>query len=137
MCTPVPLDSPIRRPAAPRVDLAGAGLALACAIHCAALPLLTGLLAGGGLGWLASEGFGHGVLAISLALAAASLGVGIRRHRSAVPLTLLGLAVPCFAMAELVLATPVAVASAASAGGLLVATAHVQNRRLLRSDLRD
>ena len=137
MCTPVPLESPIRRPAALRVDLAGAGLALACAVHCAALPLLTGLLAGGGLGWLASERFGHGVLAVSLAVAATSLGRGIRRHRSSVPLTLLGLAVPCFAFAELVLATPAVVASAASAGGLLVATAHVQNRRLLRGTLRD
>jgi hypothetical protein len=132
MYIPGSLESPVRRPAALRADLAGAGLALACAIHCAALPLLTGLLAAGGLGWLASERFGHGVLAVSLALAGASLGRGIRRHRSSVPLTLLGLALPCFALAELVLATPSAVASAASAGGLLVATAHVHNRRLLR-----
>lgn len=114
------------------LDTAGAGLALACAIHCAAAPLLLVAASAAGLGWLVSEPFGRAVVMVSLTLASWSLVTGRRRHGQAGPLALLGAALPCFLAAELAGWSRVPAAVAATGGGLLVAAAHLWNRRLVR-----
>jgi hypothetical protein len=117
-----------------RLDQLGAAASLTCAAHCAAMPLLIGLLPLVGLSFLANE-------QTEIVLASLSIGVGIlnlipsyaRKHRQWRPLLLF------ISGASLIIAvkfltegsrleTPAMVL-----GALLIACAHMINRRLCRS----
>ncbi len=65
----------------------GAGLAasVACAIHCAAMPLLIGYLPMLGLSWLADESFHQVMALVCFGLAALAFLPGWRRHGSLAP----------------------------------------------------
>ncbi|MBN8726154.1 MAG: MerC domain-containing protein [Xanthomonadales bacterium] len=112
-------------------DRFGATAAFLCAVHCAALPLLIGLLPALGLGFLADHGFERGFVAFASVLAASSLILGFRRHHDlrafallapGVVLLVAGVATePAGTIVHAVLVT---------GGGLLVALAHLANQRL-------
>ena len=65
----------------PWVDSMGAWISLGCALHCAAIPLLFGVLTPLGLGFLIHDQFEKIFLTVSVALALASLSWGYRLHR--------------------------------------------------------
>jgi uncharacterized membrane protein YfcA len=118
-----------------RFDRLGAAASLACAAHCAAMPLLIGLLPLVGLDFLAEE-------QTELALAGLSIGVGslsvipsyARKHRQWRPLLLFAFG------ASLIIAVRLLVednsrleALTMTVGALLIAFAHMVNRRLCQS----
>lgn len=80
-----------------KLGMAGSGL---CLIHCLAMPVLGGFLAGSGIGFLADEIL-HEILALALiALAALAFFPGYRRHRDKRVILLMtgGLALISFAV---------------------------------------
>lgn len=66
-------------------DQAGIIASLACAVHCAAMPLVLGYLPMLGLDWLADESFHRVMALVCFALAVSAFVPGWRRHRSFVP----------------------------------------------------
>jgi hypothetical protein len=118
-----------------RLDRFGAAASLACAAHCAAMPLLIGLLPLVGLSFLAGN-------RAEWALAGLSIGVGslslipsyARKHRRRRPLLLFAfgagliIAVRLLADDGSLLEAPIQ-----ALGALLIACAHMINRRLCRS----
>ena len=78
--------------AALRIDQLGAGLSLACALHCLAVPLLLSLLPFAGVGFLAGGSVETAFLGTSLVLAVGSLCWGFRIHHQRCTLLLLGAA---------------------------------------------
>jgi hypothetical protein len=118
-----------------RLDRLGAAASLACAAHCAATPLLIGLLPLVGMGFLAEE---H----TEWALAGLSIGVGslslipsyARKHRRWRPLLLFAFgAILIIAVRLLAEDGSRLEAPAMTLGALLIAFAHTVNRRLCRS----
>jgi hypothetical protein len=123
--------------AKPRWDLDAAGMtaSLACAVHCAAMPLVITLLPLVGLGFLANEWVEWLLVGLSALLGVASLCLGYRHHRSrrAFAILSVGLAfivigriaeerdLPMYGVPFLVF------------GGCVMAAAHWVNRRLCHS----
>ncbi len=68
-------------------DSAGLFVSVACAIHCAAMPLAVGYLPLLGLTWLADEAFHRFIVLICLGLAAWAFALGWKKHHSLVPAT--------------------------------------------------
>lgn len=69
----------------PIADGAGLFASVACAIHCAAMPLAISYLPMLGLGWLADESFHQVMAAVCFVLAASAFIPGWRKHRSLAP----------------------------------------------------
>jgi hypothetical protein len=118
-----------------RLDRLGAAASLACAAHCAAMPLLIGLLPLVGLGFLAEQ-------RTEWALAALSIGIGsmslipsyARKHRQWRPLLLFAVGASLIIVVRLLAeGGPRLEAPAMALGGLLIACAHMVNHRLCRS----
>jgi len=114
-----------------RLDWLGAAASLACAVHCAAMPLLIGLLPLVGLGFLASD-------QTEWALAGLSLGVGslslipsyARKHRQWRPLLLFAIGASLIIAMRLLAEDGSSLeAPALTLGALLIAFAHMINRR--------
>lgn len=63
-------------------DRLGAGLGIACAIHCLAMPLLIGVLPFLGLTWLASETMESWFAAVLIMTALIGVLWGMKRHGS-------------------------------------------------------
>ncbi len=66
-------------------DWAGMVASIACAIHCAAMPLVLAYLPALGLGWLADEGFHRWMAVICFGLAAFAFVPGWRKHGNLTP----------------------------------------------------
>lgn len=118
-----------------RLDRAGAAASLLCAAHCAAMPLLAGLLPLLGLSFVSSEGFEWMMIGLSLSIGTASLLPSFaRRHRQWRPLLFfafgasLMLAVRLWLEEKSQWETPVVVA-----GAVLIAAAHWVNLRLCQA----
>ncbi|UXI67083.1 MerC domain-containing protein [Tahibacter amnicola] len=129
--TPPPADAASHR-LARFADRFGATASFLCAVHCALLPFVIALLPAIGLGFLADHGIERGFVTFACVLATVTLYLGYRRHGRALGF---GLLVPGIAL----LLTGVLVdfdsyagvhAVLVSAGGTLVALAHVLNLRL-------
>lgn len=111
-------------------DRVGATASFLCALHCAALPLLLGVLPAPGLGFLADHAFERGFAAFASVFAATSLVFGFRRHQDFRAFALL---IPGVAL----LVAGVACdpgrfalhAALVTSGGLLLALAHLANQR--------
>lgn len=110
-----------------QAEKVGAGLSLACAVHCAALPLLAGALGVGhhhpGEGWLEPALIGSAAL-----VGLFTVGSSYRRHGRPLPLGLLiaGIAV---LVAGHSASFPVAESVTGLAGALLLLAAQWTNRR--------
>lgn len=152
--TPTPPASPLpHRPVLAHwhghLDLAGAWLSLACAAHCLALPLLLALVPATLMALRSFQHPGHGAVTLLLAMsrweslfallaasvALLSTGAGWRRHRRSWPLcnALGGSTLLLSASLYLPLKESLLWHGAASAcGGVMLATAHLRNRRAAR-----
>jgi hypothetical protein len=117
-----------------RLDRIGAAASLACAVHCAVTPLIVGLLPLVGLSFLASEQAEWSLVGLSLCVGIWSLLPSYaRKHRHWRPLLIFasgaGLIIAVRLLAEEGSSLE---APAMVAGALLIACAHLINRRLCR-----
>ena len=113
----------------------GATASLACAVHCALMPLVITLLPLVGLAFLADPRLEWALFAVSAAIGVTSLRLGFREHRSWRALAVLTIGLGTLATGRVAearalgwWAVPLVVA-----GGLTVALAHWVNRRLCQS----
>ncbi|WMJ69331.1 MerC family mercury resistance protein [Stenotrophomonas sp. 24(2023)] len=132
----------------PRLDLAGAWISLACALHCLALPLLLAFVPAAMMAMRSFQHPAHGLMtallvmsrwewlfalmASSLALSSTATGWRRHGHRAALLLALAG-ALPLLA-ASLYLPLKESLlwhGIATACGGVLLAAAHLLNRRAL------
>jgi len=86
-------------------DFAGVTASLACAIHCAAMPLVVAYLSALGLSWMAEEGFHQAMAVLCIAIALAAFVPGWRKHRRPSPV-LLGAVGLAFLMAAAFIMEP-------------------------------
>lgn len=115
-------------------DRLGMALSLACAIHCAAGPILIGTLALLGTHWLADERAEWTIIAVALLLGAGRLGYSfLHEHRDKRSLALFGLGAAAVLFAKTA-GSPGGMmeVSLMVTGGLFVAGAHAHNHRLCR-----
>jgi hypothetical protein len=118
-----------------RLDRLGAATSLACAAHCATMPLLAGLLPLVGMGFLASEQAEWVLVGLSLGIGSLSLLPSYaKKHRQWRPLLLFVFG------ASLIITVRLSVeegsrlqAPAMVIGALLIVCAHIVNQRLCRS----
>lgn len=133
-------SAPVEPPAAlPRisrfdqiVDRIGAVASFVCAVHCALLPIVFGVLPALGLGLLADHSLERAFVAFAIILATTSLLFGLRRHGSYRAFWLLvpGIALLLAGMLVGDDHTDVTHAVLVSIGGTLVALSHIVNLRL-------
>lgn len=118
-----------------RLDRLGAATSLACAVHCAAMPLLIGLLPLVGLSFLASEAAEWSLVSLSLGVGSLSLLPSYaRKHRQWRPLLLFAFGASLIIVVRLLVEEGSRLeAPAMTLGALLIACAHVINQQLCRS----
>jgi len=118
-------------------DRIGAAASFACAVHCAAIPILLGLGAAGAVSWLDHEPVEWGLVGLAAVVGTVSAWRGYRVHGNrAVALVL---AAAALSLGALMLHE--AGGHAHEGGfrwafpvlGLVIATSHLVNRRLCRS----
>lgn len=114
------------------VDRIGAAISFACAVHCLALPLCLAALPLLGLSFLASEVFESVMLISAVGFATLSLCWGRRVHGQNRLFLLLALALLSFAAAHAIETDPFH-ALLMGIGGLVLASAHLLNRKLCRT----
>lgn len=112
-----------------KLDRAGATASFLCAIHCLVAPLLAATAAAGALVFFHRE-IESLFIGTSLLLGAWSLGWGYLQHRKGQVLALYFLAAAAFATALLAGAAHFEIVFMV-AGGLLLASGHLLNRRFL------
>ncbi len=122
------------------VDRIGMSAAFACAIHCAAIPVVMALAPSIGLGFLGTETFELGFVGFAYLLGISSILLSYRRHGRffawwfIVP----GLAILSFErFFPWIHEQPVQHAVVMTAGGLLVGLAHLVNLRLSHGHVHD
>jgi MerC mercury resistance protein len=125
-------SEPLKGPRIWRAERLGAGLSIACAVHCLAAPVLLSLfplaVAGGTLG-PRLESF---LVLGSVLISSATLCSGFQRHRRKRVLLLLAAACSLLAAARLAAAEPLE-ALLVVAGTLCLLVGNLLNRRLCRS----
>jgi hypothetical protein len=116
------------------LDRIGAAASLACAVHCATMPLLAGLLPLVGMSFLASERAEWLLASLSLGIGGLSLAPSYaRKHRQWRPLLIFTFGASLIIVVRLLaeegsrLEAPVM-----ALGAMLIACAHLINRRLCR-----
>jgi hypothetical protein len=116
-------------------DTLGITASVACAVHCAATPLVLGALPTLGLSWLADGLLHQAMFAVCLGLAAAAFVPGVLRHGSWLPILIGTLGIVIIGGAAFGLEgaccgahTP-AVAWVTPFGGLFLIAAHLMNRQ--------
>ncbi|PZT27909.1 hypothetical protein A7X93_02850 [Stenotrophomonas maltophilia] len=134
----------------PRFDLAGAGLSLACAAHCIALPLLLAFVPAAMMALRSFQHPGHALMTTLLLmsrwewafallaslLALASTAAGLRGHRHWLPMRLALAGAGLLLSASLYPPLKESLlwhGMATACGGGLLAMAHLCNRRALRA----
>jgi hypothetical protein len=127
------MKNAVRKASSP-VDLVGTIASLTCAIHCALTPLVASSLPLIGMGFLADEGMEVALSIFSSVLAVVGFGLGFRRHRSLRPLVFLPAGITLFILARVAEGSGWgrACVPCLVGGGLLLAVAQIQNRRLCR-----
>lgn len=116
-------------------DRVGAAASLLCAVHCAALPFVLTLLPLLGLDFLAGHAFERGFVLFAGTLASVALVVGYRRHRRRLPLLLAlpGLLLLVAGISVDLDTAVIAHSVMVTAGGTLLACAHLVNLRISRA----
>lgn len=114
------------------VDRFGAAASFLCAVHCALLPLVFGVLPAFGLAFLADHAFERLFVSFAIVLATISLYFGLRRHGSyrAFWLLIPGIALLVFGLLIADDHSGITHAVLVSIGGALVALSHLVNLRL-------
>jgi hypothetical protein len=117
-----------------RLDRLGAAASLVCAVHCAAMPLLIGLLPLIGLGFLAEERTEWALVGLSIGVGSVSLIPSYaRKHRHWRPLLLFAFGASLILIVRLLAEEGSRMEAILMAlGALLIACAHMINRRLCR-----
>ncbi|HDS1075761.1 TPA: MerC domain-containing protein [Stenotrophomonas maltophilia] len=132
----------------PRFDLAGAWLSLACAAHCIALPLLLAFVPAAMMALRSFQHPGHGAMTLLLmmsrwewlfallasSLALVSTSAGAHQHRYWRPLRLACVGAILLLSSSLYLPLKESLlwhGVATAVGGVLLACAHIANRRAL------
>jgi hypothetical protein len=118
-----------------RLDRLGAAASLTCAAHCAATPLLAGLLPLVGMGFLASEQAEWVLIGLSLSIGGLSLLPSYaRKHKQWRPLLLFAFGASLIVAVRLCMEEGSRLEAPAMAlGPALIACAHLVNRRLCQS----
>lgn len=116
------------------IDQIGAGLSLACAMHCLATPLLVAVLPLFGLSFVADEITEVVLLIFAATLAVSSLCWGFRLHKSGRVFLLLGAAAMAIAAGKLFAEDRLEIILVV-AGAVILAAGHVLNRHLCRTCL--
>lgn len=133
----------------PHIDLAGAWLSLACAAHCIALPLLLAFVPAAMMALRSFQHPGHEAMTLLLvmsrwewlfallasALAMASTAAGLHRHGRWRSVRLASVGAGLLLSASLYLPLKESLlwhGVATACGGVLLAAAHISNRRALR-----
>ena len=118
-----------------RLDRTGAFASFACAIHCAAMPLLVTALPLLGISFLASEPVEWTLLLCSALLGSLALLVGYRQHRVGWMFGVLGLALALLVGGRVAEESGIAGwgTGLMVLGGLSMMSAHLLNRRLCRA----
>ena len=110
-----------------RLDKLGVVASLACAIHCAVLPVIFTTLPLLGLEFLSNIWFEIGMLSFSLCVGAYTLLLSYPKHQKVSPIILLITGFLCIGTGHLVLKSLEFLLI--PSGGLLLATAHLINIR--------
>lgn len=119
------------------LDRVGAVASFACAVHCAAIPILLGLGAAGAASWLDHRPVEWGIAGLAAVVGTVSAWRGYRVHGNKT--VALVLATAALSLAFLLLAHHGHDAHAGEFGwvlpmiGLVIAVSHLVNRRLCRS----
>lgn len=114
------------------LDQLGAGLSLACAIHCMLAPVLVAVLPMLGLGFLVDDMTEAVLLSLAAVLAVGSLCWGFRLHKSTRVFFPLGAALLLIAAGRL-FAEDASEIVLVVAGAIMLAASHLLNRHLCRS----
>ena len=113
-----------------RLDWLGASASFMCALHCAALPILFALTPFVSTHWLASHAFDTWAVALALTFGAAVIGAAYCTHRWRATLALYLTAALLMIVGAFLVHEPAWLhASLLAIGGLLLAAAHLVNRR--------
>ena len=113
------------------LDRYGMVLSVACALHCAMLPIAMSLVTASGLSWFASREFEWAILACTFILGSWRLVKSFVNHRNPTSLYIFGVALIFFGAAKMTWFNfPYNEAWFMTAGGLSVAVAHFRNLRL-------
>ena len=112
------------------LDKVGMSASVACAIHCALLPIVLTLLPIIGLEFLANPAIELGMIALSLSLAIFALLGAYQKHRKAWPFVILMLGFAFIALGHLLAGLE---SILIPSGGLLIAIAHFINLKLTKS----
>ncbi len=117
------------------LDRIGVSASLACAIHCALMPLLLSLLPLLGLSFLADERLEWALLGLSALFGIGSLCLGFREHRSRRALAILGAGVGLAAVGRILETRHMGPwgVPAVVIGGVIIAGAHLLNLRLCQA----
>jgi MerC mercury resistance protein len=129
------LSKPEAMTAGNRLDRLGAAASLACAAHCAAMPLLVGLLPLIRLSFLAEEQTEWALVGLSMGVGSLSLIPSYaRKHRQWRPLLLFAFGASLIIAMRLLAEDGSRLeAPAMTLGALLIAFSHMINRRLCLS----
>lgn len=112
-----------------RMDKLGMGVSIACAIHCAALPLIIGALPLLGISFLANEYFETGIIITSLIIGYSSLTRSFCKYNHTAPLIIITVGFGLIFIGKF-LANQSQEWLFLTLGGLLIATAHYYNLKL-------
>lgn len=123
------MASPPALPA--RLDRVGVFMSAACAVHCALMPFVAGLLPLIGLEFLAHDAAEITLLVCAAIIAAWSLAGGCRHHKQLRPIGMMVAGFGLILLGQTVAAdAEVAEIGLVVVGALFVAGAHLTNRRL-------
>lgn len=116
------------------LDRVGGCVSALCAVHCASMPMVIGLLPALGLGLLASDAAEYALMSLAIGLASVSLAWGYRLHRSWRALPVLGLGILCLLAGRALEGSDREAIGATCmvTGGIAIAGAHGLNLRLGR-----
>ena len=118
-----------------KLDRLGAAVSLTCALHCALTPILVGLLPLAGLGFLRDEQTEWAFIIAAIGLGAVSLLPSyVRQHKQTRPLLLFATGAGALLAARLYLEEKSHLElPTVLIGALLIACAHLVNRRLCKA----
>jgi MerC mercury resistance protein len=115
------------------LDHAGMSASLACAVHCAALPLLLAALPAAGLAWLDSAWIDWAMVAVAAGIAFRAHGRGFSVHRHCLPPSLAVLGVLLIVATICLLKGSTSQHYLQASGAVVIASSHALNHRFCRS----